>query len=234
MSEQQGAEGPIDPGPASLHELEKTVDDWVERLHSGDQDAARELWSRYFQKLVRLASRRLGGASRRAADEEDVALSAFESFFRGIDERRFPRLRGHDDLWRILAVITTRKAIAQIRKQQSQKRGSGMLRGESVFAGLEDDRAGIGAVPARDPGPDFAAAVAEEFDGLLARLPDKQLREVAVMKLQGYRNEEIAQRMNCVVRTVERKLRLIRDAWSDLAPPEGTSDDDTSDEDTHP
>ena len=46
---------------------------------------------------------------RRAADEEDVALSAFDSFCRGAEQGRFPQLDGRDDLWHLLVVITVRK-----------------------------------------------------------------------------------------------------------------------------
>ena len=43
---------------------------WIVRLANGDQQAAQVLWQRYFDKLVRLARRKLGGMPRRAADEE--------------------------------------------------------------------------------------------------------------------------------------------------------------------
>ena len=45
------------------------------------------------------------------ADEEDVALSAFDSFFRSAEQGRFPRLSDRDDLWQILVLVTTRKAV---------------------------------------------------------------------------------------------------------------------------
>ena len=46
-----------------------------------------------------------------AADEEDVALSAFDSFCRGAQRGRFPQLDDRDNLWRLLVVITSRKAV---------------------------------------------------------------------------------------------------------------------------
>nr|MCU0979177.1 ECF-type sigma factor [Pirellulaceae bacterium] len=48
---------------------------------------------------------------------------------------------------------------------------------------------------------------------LLERLPDADLRTLAVAKLEGYANAEVAERLGCSMRTVERRLRLIRDLW---------------------
>src|SRR5262249_10917971 len=84
---------------------EGSVTYWLQQLQAGDQTAAQELWNRYFGRLVSLARSKLRGASRRAADEEDVALSAFESFCRGAEQGRFPKLLDRENLWCLLAVI---------------------------------------------------------------------------------------------------------------------------------
>src|SRR4051812_45659239 len=87
-------------------------------LKGGGEEAAREFWRRYFETLVRLARGRLKGARRAAADEEDVALSALDSFIASATSGRFPRLEDRDDLWRILVTITTRKAIDQMQHER--------------------------------------------------------------------------------------------------------------------
>ena len=89
---------------------------WVERLKSGDGEAAGPLWRAYFHRLVHLARQRLRGLTGAAADEEDVALSAFDSFCRAAEGGRFPRLDDRDDLWQLLLVITARKAVDLIRR----------------------------------------------------------------------------------------------------------------------
>jgi hypothetical protein len=73
-----------------------SVTTWVEQLRAGDHAAAQRLWQRYFPRLVGLARRRLQGVSRRAADEEDVAFSAFHSLSRGV-ERQLKLIRS---LWK--------------------------------------------------------------------------------------------------------------------------------------
>src|SRR6516165_6549331 len=82
----------------------------IHQLPAGDQAAIQKLWERYFPRLVGLVRKRLMGAPRAADDEEDVALSAFNSFFRRAQEGRFPKLTDRDDLWELLMLIATRKA----------------------------------------------------------------------------------------------------------------------------
>jgi hypothetical protein len=56
--------------------------------------------------------------------------------------------------------------------------------------------------------------VREECDLLLHRLGDATLRSVALWKMEGFTNEEIATKLGCAGRTVERKLKVIRDLWT--------------------
>ena len=74
------------------------VSQWLKGLTEGDDLSAQRLWEIYFDKIVRLAQRRLGGANRRMADEEDVAISAFHSLCRGAAAGKFNQLENRDDL----------------------------------------------------------------------------------------------------------------------------------------
>src|SRR5207249_11665632 len=126
-------------GGTFMAEAEKdSVTDWIASLKAGDADAAQKLWQRYFESLVRLARGRLRGAPRAMADEEDVALSAFDSFVRGAARGRYPRLDDREDLWRLLVVITERKALDQARHERQQKRGGGKVVGMSRPDAVED------------------------------------------------------------------------------------------------
>src|SRR5438477_5346017 len=114
------------------------VTEWVRQLEAGDRDAAGGLWEAYYRRLVGLARGKLRDLPRRAADEEDVALSAFDSFCRGAEQGRFPRLDDRDNLWRLLVVITERKACDLVQHEHRQKRGGGEVRGESGLADTVD------------------------------------------------------------------------------------------------
>jgi DNA-directed RNA polymerase specialized sigma24 family protein len=56
--------------------------------------------------------------------------------------------------------------------------------------------------------------VAEEYGRLVGMLGDAQLRAIAQMKMEGYGESEIAERVGCVERAVRRKLQLIRNRWA--------------------
>jgi len=117
----------------------------------------------------------------------------------------------------LLVKITERKALNQLRRQGRAKRGGGDVRGESVFldTGASTAKKGIDQVPGAEPTAEFAAVVAEGLRGLLDLLADDELRQIALLKLEGWTNEEIASRINRSLPTVERRLRLIRDKWKD-------------------
>jgi DNA-directed RNA polymerase specialized sigma24 family protein len=193
---------------------EGSVTRWVGGLKAGDPEATRQLWERYFADLVRLARARLRDAPRAAADEEDAALSAFNSFCRGAECGRFPRLDGRDDLWRILVTITARKAAYLVKHERRLKRGGGRVRAEADMAVAALEACGLGQAPADGPSPELAALLADECRRLFDALPDESLREVARLRLEGYSDQEIATGQNCSLRSVERRVRTIRSLWT--------------------
>jgi DNA-directed RNA polymerase specialized sigma24 family protein len=182
-------------------------------LKEGNRAVSQQLWESYFARLVGLARARLRNISGRVADEEDVALSAFDSFYRRAENGQFPRLEDREDLWQLLFVLTVRKAINLVNYQGRKSRGGG-----GVQSLTDLDLVGAEAIFGAEPSPDLAAQLTEECQRLLARLPDESLRTVALWKMEGYTNAEIGARLGCVPQTVERKLRSIRKVWSNEAP----------------
>ncbi|MFO0878948.1 MAG: ECF-type sigma factor [Gemmataceae bacterium] len=189
-----------------------SVTHWITLLRDGDTAAAQHLWERYFAQLVTLARRKLHGTSRGAADEEDVALSAFHSFC--VAARQFPRLNNRDDLWQVLVMLTARKAYQERRRQQTLKRGGALTEDgqrRSPLASSDDLHEIIGS----EPTPEFAMLLADQFEAMLRVLPDDQLRQIARLRLEESSNAEIAQALGCSERTIERKLQLIRGFWEE-------------------
>lgn len=193
-----------------------SITQWLEQVKQGDSLAVQTVWNRYYHRLIGLARKKLQDTPRRVADEDDVVAAAFDSFLRGVAEGRFPRLDDRDDLWQVLVMITARKAVNQMKHEGRQKRGGGNVRGESALysPNSPDDRAAIDQVVGSDPTPEFAADVTEQVEELLAQLDDETLRSVAVAKMEGYTNDEIAEQLGVKTRTIERKLRIIREIWS--------------------
>lgn len=197
----------------------QSVTVWLGLLRDGQLDeAARKLWEAYFSRLVRLAQARLGGTARRAPDAEDVALSAFASFVRAAAAGRFPRLEDRDDLWQVLLVLTARKAGKLVRHENAVRRGGGR-EGALPDLVVEGNRASALELVSDEPDPAEAAVMAEECERLLERLGEPRLRQVAVWKLEGYSNSEIAGLLDRSEGTVERKLQLIRQIWQDATGP---------------
>jgi DNA-directed RNA polymerase specialized sigma24 family protein len=187
-----------------------SVSGWLNQLQAGDASAAQQLWHRYFRSMVGLARARLGAAGIRS-EEEDVALSAFASFCQAAERQRFPQLANRDDLWRLLVTLTARKVWHRRRLDQSQKRGGGV-------ANSPDFEVELDAIVGREPTPEFAAEVADELQSRLAGLKKDDLIAIALRKLEGYGNDEIAAQLGCARSTIERRLRLIRMHWSKESP----------------
>src|SRR5262245_21714038 len=110
---------------------EGSITGWLTALKSGDVAAAQPLWERYHRQLIALARQKLQSARRRVADEEDVVQNAFHSFFKGVLRGRFPQLRDRDNLWRLLVVITARKALDLLAHERSKRQGGDTPPGDS-------------------------------------------------------------------------------------------------------
>jgi DNA-directed RNA polymerase specialized sigma24 family protein len=191
---------------------EGSVSRWIGPLKAGDPRAAQQLWERYFQRLVGVARKRLQVRRPRSADEEDVALSAFDNLCRGARQGRFPQLEDRDDLWRLLVLLTVRKASHVIRDEGRQKRGARPVALPDTPTS-DADETDWQQLLSREPTPEFAAQVAEQCQRLLDLLEARDLRSVALLKMEGYTTEEIAQKLDCTPRTIFRKLGIIRGLW---------------------
>ncbi len=169
---------------------------------AGDPAAVQQLWERYFRRLVGLARKKLNGAAPGGGDPEDVALSAFTSFWRNAERGRFPQLADRDGLWRLLVTITARKA-AHLRRDE---RHEPQARGGEPSPDLEQ-------LLSREPTPELAAQMAERYRRLLESLGDRNREMVAVWRMEGYTVKEIAGRLKYDERSIKRMLRIIRGIW---------------------
>jgi DNA-directed RNA polymerase specialized sigma24 family protein len=170
--------------------------------------------------MVRVARSKLQGAPAGMADEEDVALSAFKSFCRGTRDGRFTKLQDHEDPWPLLQALTTHKAIDLRRYERRAKRGGPDKKHASPADREEtpDADTGMSQLIGKEPDPQAAFQAAEECQELLDRFSDAILRAIALWKMEGFTTEEIASKLDCTTRTVERKLQLIRTLWGSGAP----------------
>jgi RNA polymerase sigma factor (sigma-70 family) len=187
-------------------EVGQSITRLIRAMQDDRHSAVGSLLAVYFDRLVQLARQRLHNLPGMAGYDEDVALRSFHSIYQRVcDPERPLQLSGRDDLWRLLAARTISRAIDLIRRHRpAEVPGEHDL--EQLLSG--------------EPTPEEAAEMADECRRLLDLL-EPQLRQIALWKVEGYTNEEIAARLDCVPRTVERKVRRIRLLWKhekDLEP----------------
>jgi DNA-directed RNA polymerase specialized sigma24 family protein len=192
-----------------------TVTQLLGKLRSADrkvrEEAAAALWNEYCAVLLDLACDHLSRRLQRRVGADDVVQQTFKSFFLRHQRGQYS-LSDRTDLLRLLMGMTLNKARTAAAREGRQRRD---FRRDEVPAGPDKpDDWFLKQLEAGLPTPEEALALAEEAEQRLAQLPP-DLREVALYKLQGFSNKEIAAMpsVNCAVRTVERKLRLIREAW---------------------
>jgi DNA-directed RNA polymerase specialized sigma24 family protein len=191
--------------------VEPTPSYWLQQLRRGDRAAVERLWNAYYARLVKTAEQRLAGRVRLIGDEEDIALSAFNSFCRGVELGRFPDLNNRNDLWNLLVTITLNKVRHMLRDEGRAKRGGG--RPPAAGAPGQGGADFLQQLADSEPTPAVATEMADEVKRLLDSLASDDLIELALLKMEGYTNEEIAARWGKAERTIERKLHLIRGIW---------------------
>ena len=176
--------------------------DVMTRLRAGDQAAAREIFQRFVDKLIRLARRQFDAALRRKVDPEEVVQSAYKSFFLRYGEGK---LEIHDwgSLWGMLTVITLRKCFDRVEYYRAARRD---VKRE---AAAQQACAPWWEAVARDPTPEEGAILAETVELLLRRLEDAE-RPILELSLQGYTTQEISERLGRPERTVRRLREGIR------------------------
>jgi RNA polymerase sigma factor (sigma-70 family) len=197
-----------------------SVTHWIDGLKAGQPEAADALWQRYYERVLKVARQRLGPVPQQAVeDSEDAALSAIHDLCAGAAQGRFERLSDRVDLWQLLVAITVKKALIQRRRHGRLKRGGNqVIRGQTAAENVGDDDQdnALAQVLSKEPDPESAAIIQDQFQKLLDSLSDPTLRQIALWRMDGLSNAEIAQKMECVVRTVERKIERIRLTWEEI------------------
>jgi len=203
-----------------MHPVPNSTDsvmEQIQRCRSGSSasrdEAARRLWERYLPRLLRLARRHLDRRIRVLQGEEDVVQSMGRSFFRRLRRGDFD-LAGRDELWALLVTITLNKARNAADRHFAAIRDFRRSRPipPSDASGSDAPHEAF-ALEATGPTPAEAAALNEALERRLRDLPEPDLRQVALRKLEGYTNSEIAVALECSLRSVERKLSLVRKRW---------------------
>lgn len=185
----------------SSAESRDDVTQLLQRVKQGDHVAFEKLWQLYFEKLVHLARRNLNSMPSAFANENDVVQSVMFSWYRRMIDGKFPRLNDRHGLWKLLLTITLNKSRALVRRERNRQR----LLKEWFVDEL---------IASNEPTPESVVQFTDQLRVLLAELDDELLRTIAIDKMSGLTNREIAAKTGKAMATVERKLGLIRKIWA--------------------
>ncbi len=173
-----------------------------------DPKLVEQLFARYAQRLARFADQHLSARLAARLDGEDVVQSVFRTFFRRYSSGEI-RVDSSDEVWRLLVRITLRKAQAKGRYHTAAVRDVGA----EVPAG---DPPLLEAM-AREPGPEEAATLVDEIEGLLRGLPELHCR-ILDLRLQGHAAADIADQLGTSRMNVYRALNLLQQRLEARAP----------------
>ena len=193
-----------------------SVTAWIAGLKSNDPEAQRKILTRFVERLVSYAERKLRGLNGGMVGPEDIASMAFQNFFEKSPDE-FASLLDRNDLWKILCMLAERRAIDAIRKSCAMKNGGNQLVNESgLGVANSDKRRTFDHFPSLQQPPDFSLMLSEEIEQRLDSLSDDAQRGIAILRMQGMTNCEISYALGISLRSVERKLGIIRDAFRSM------------------
>jgi DNA-directed RNA polymerase specialized sigma24 family protein len=188
---------------------------WLTELRNADEIAAAKIWGHFVDRVRALARNRLNVDSRRVYDDEDVAQSAFNSVFQGVAEGRYPDLRDRNCLWQLIMIITARKVTYRHRYDRRKCRDTKRSLSECLFVDPDSlvARANRDYALSREPSAELTAEFVETYELLFKDLNDTALENVVALRMEGFSDSEIADRLQCSRRTVQRRLEIIRRHW---------------------
>ncbi len=184
------------------------------RLRQGDEEAADAIWKHCFERLKEFARTKLSSLAGRSTDEEDIALSAIGSFMVRYGNDPSEDRNDPDGLWKLLFTVTLRNVVKHSPRESATPRGQQLC--ETDIASTNSGDGLLNRIA--DDAPITSVELIDHLDKMatlnhtLIDLPEN-LRTIAIYRLSGDNHGEIAVKLGCSTRTVERKLELIRQLW---------------------
>jgi RNA polymerase sigma-70 factor (ECF subfamily) len=175
----------------------------LNRWRNGDEDAARELFQIYEERLLGLARQRISQRFGSRLDPEDVVQSVFRTFFTRSKEGKF-QVEKADDVWKLLARITVHKTFRQIAFHRAAKRNVNMEKAQG-----DDSQDYVLSLLDRGPTPEMANQFLDQVEHLVNRLSPNH-RQILELRMQGYKDVEIAEKLNVSDRTIRRAMEQVR------------------------
>ena len=187
---------------------------WITKLSEDEDRAAQVVWNAYVERLADFVRVKLHDMPPSAL-QEDAAWRPIQSFCSNVAAGHFPDLDDRSDLWRLVLPIAAHSADAHLRRQAGKKSQEDTRLGNTAYLTLGTEvPVSLDEILGSEPTAELAQTFIDESHRLVCELADEMLRTIAISKLAGETNDRIAESVNCVLPTVERKLERIREFWS--------------------
>ncbi len=175
-----------------------SIDELLERLRAGDEEAACQLYDRFADQLVRLAEREIGGRLHKRYGPEDAVQSAMGSFLVRVADGEY-QFDHSGAIWKLLTTVLQNKIRKKVDYYTAQKRDiqrevpfdSGMLQRKVITQ-------------------EEAIELADAFAAVLEQLEPRDA-QIAQLWHQNHTPAEISEKVGCSSSTVRRMLdRIVR------------------------
>jgi RNA polymerase sigma-70 factor (ECF subfamily) len=176
-------------------------------FRQGSQSAAARLYERYAHRLRALVHAHSTAAIGTRCDAEDIVQSVFRRFFQRAKEGTY-EVPASDELWNLFLVIALNRLRAEEAYHRAAKRDVRLTVREPHHGRLLDH------LEQPDPAAVYLDLVIREA---LEHLPELH-QQVVQLRIEGYEVAEIASKLGCGKRTVERALQESRKHLSVLFP----------------
>lgn len=123
-----------------------------------------------------------------------------------LQAKLLPDVRDREGLWRLLILMTARKVNDHAKMARAKKRLNAVDAPDVALDNISE---------LRDTAIQSSLEIMmqEQCQQMLKNLGDPVLEAVVLLKMEGYSNTEIAERLQYSRRTIQRMLLLVKDIW---------------------
>ncbi len=184
----------------------------VKRWRNGDESAATELHDKYLAKLVEFAKQHLNEKFRKRIDAQDLVQSIYRSVFRVTRERSI-EFTDDTGFWKWLATLALNKTYNRVKYLEAGSRNPSREGGRAEDASLRAISAGrYRSMPSSEE----VVELADLLETILKALEPTD-QQILQFRIEGFTQQEIAERLNVDPRTVRRRLESIRERVREIS-----------------
>lgn len=171
-----------------------------------------EFFETCLPKLLEIIKYQLRGINPGHFDEQDIAQTVMRTLLRMIREGSNNVPEEGKEMLRFLTGIARHKLSDRQRKHFSKKNNEGkLIQGSALASGAEARTIGLDEIGITDISQsETARQIVDDLEELLTKLDRNDLKLLVQWALEGLTQKEMAERLGCALRTIEKKWQLIK------------------------